>query len=159
VEEQTQDNGTAGTTRLQKVLCPVRGGKRSSKTVERAIELAKERDCKLIFLYVVDVDFLGYATVARVKLMVDELVETGSFALEILSEKATDAGVKEVEPVILEGSITETIRDTVRERGATVLVTGKPGQTPAVKSFTESEFESFLRSLKEQFDLEIERVE
>ena len=57
------------------ILCPVRGAKRSLETVERAIDLADEHGAKLTFLFVADVDFLGYATVARVKVMLDELKE------------------------------------------------------------------------------------
>jgi len=141
------------------VLCPVRGGKRSGKTVARAIELALAEAAPLIFLYIVDVEFLGHATVARVKLMVDELIETGSFALEILADKARAAGVTEVESVIREGGIKTVIGEVIAERGASVLVTGRPGQTPGVVSFSENEFDTFLKDLSAESGVRVERVE
>jgi len=141
------------------VLCPVRGGKRSGKTVERAVALAVEGPARLVFLYIVDVDFLGYATVARVKLMVDELIETGSFALEVLADKARAAGVTEVETVIHQGSIRTVIRQAIVDHGATVLVTGRPGQTPGIVSFSAAEFDALLQELTADTGVRIERVE
>ena len=101
-----EEPNVSGTKRNEEViLCPVRGGKQSMKTVARAVELALAREARLVFLYVVDVDFLGFATVARVKVMVDELTETGSFTLSILEDRARNRGVARVGSVIREGTI------------------------------------------------------
>jgi nucleotide-binding universal stress UspA family protein len=140
------------------ILCPVRGGKRSDKTVARAIELALGKNATLAFLYVVDVEFLGHATVARVKLMIEELTETGKFALTRLAERAQAAGVEQVEAIIREGKIEDVVRRVLETTGASVLVTGRPGQTPNVVSFSEEAFGSFMQSLQET-GVEIERVE
>lgn len=142
-----------------RILCPVRGGKRSDKTVARAIELARARDAALTFLYVVDVEFLGHATVARVKLMTEELTETGTFTLTKLAQRARAAGVVEVDTVIREGHIGEVILEVIRDTGAGLLVTGRPGQTPNVVSFTERTFSTLLADLRAATGVEIERVE
>jgi nucleotide-binding universal stress UspA family protein len=141
-----------------RILCPIRGGKQSAKTVDRAIELALESSSRLFFLYIVDVDFLGYATVARVRLMAEELKETGHFALSILCDKARAQGVTRVESIIREGPIREVIRTVIRELDANVLVAGRPVRTPQTPSFSATEFENFLASLAEETGVRVEHV-
>ena len=134
----------------QLVLCPVRGGKRSARTVDRAVELARAAEARLAFLYVVDVDFLDHATVARVKLMADELRETGRFALSILAEKARARGVTEVAEIIREGKIGELIPGVAAELGATTLVVGQPLRTPGAVSMPSKAFQQLLRTLRDR---------
>ncbi|MBN2493993.1 MAG: universal stress protein [Deltaproteobacteria bacterium] len=140
------------------ILCPVRGGHQSARTVDRSIELALERSAPLVFLYVVDVDFLGLATVARVKIMMDELSETGSFALSILADKARDRGVEDVRCVLREGNIQSVIRQVAREMNADCLVIGRPVYTPGTVHFATPEFERFLESLRAD-GIQLEGVE
>lgn len=141
------------------ILCPVRGGKQSAKTVNQAIELALSSSARLVYLYVVDVDFLGFATVARVKVMVDELSETGRFTLSILTDRARSRGVVEVESVIREGQIRDVIRLVAEEVGATVLVLGRPVRTPGVTSFSTGEFDKLVRWLQTDAGLRVECVD
>lgn len=141
------------------ILCPVRGGKQSMKTVARAVELAQAREAHLVFLYVVDVDFLGFATVARVKVMVDELTETGRFTLSILEDRARGRGVSRVGSVIREGTIREVIRDVAEEVGATQLVLGRPVVTPGVISFTKGAYKQLVDCLQNDVGLKVECVD
>ena len=141
------------------ILCPVRGGKRSSKTVARAVELALSLPARLVFLYVVDVDFLGFATVARVKVMVDELTETGRFTLSILEDRARGRGVSLVSSVIREGAIAGVIREVAGDIGATRLVLGRPVITPGVISFTSGAYKQLVESLRSDAGLEVECVD
>lgn len=141
------------------ILCPVRGGKQSMKTVARAVELALSRDARLVFLYVVDVDFLGFATVARVKVMVDELTETGRFTLSILEDRARGRGVSRVGSEIREGAIGEVIRQVAGEVGATQLVLGRPVITPGVLSFTSGAYNRLVASLRDEAGLQVECVD
>ena len=143
----------------EKILSPIRGGKQSQKTVERAIELALSESAHLYFLYIVDVDFLGYATVARVKLMVDELRETGYFAMSMLCDRARARGVENVEAMIREGSVEDVVVSVAREIHATRLVMGCPVRNPGVKSFTPRKFNRFLEAIRESTGLEIHKVE
>ena len=138
------------------VLCPVRGGKRSAKTVDRAVALAIERGAALIFLYVVDVDFLGFATVARVNLMVEELKETGRFALSILADKARAQGVSEVVEIIREGGVQQVIVDAIQETGAGVLVVGRPVRAPGVPSFAPSDYERMLEQIQADTEIHVQ---
>jgi hypothetical protein len=54
------------------ILCATRGGEASLQTQRRAIEMAKERGAKIIFIFVVDVHFLEHYT-AYVPAMADEI--------------------------------------------------------------------------------------
>ena len=44
---------------MGRILCPTRGGEGSYRTQDAAIAMAKERGDELVFLYVVDLDFLA----------------------------------------------------------------------------------------------------
>jgi nucleotide-binding universal stress UspA family protein len=140
------------------VLCPVRGAKRSLETVARAIDLAIETGAKLTFLFVADVDFLGYATVARVKVMLDELEETGQFTLTFVSKQANDRGVEDVDTLVRQGSIRDVVTEVVREIGATMVVLGRPMRTPA-GGFSKSDFDEFIEAIESETGVRVDRVE
>ncbi|MBW1808001.1 MAG: universal stress protein [Deltaproteobacteria bacterium] len=144
---------------MTRILCPIRGGPQSQKAVDLAIELSISKNAKLMFLYIVDVDFLEHATVARVNLMVAELKETGHFALSILCDKARARGVDEVVAIIREGDIFEVILSVAEESQVSHLVIGRPIRTPGIKSFSDKQFNKFLKSIEEASGLNIECVE
>ena len=140
-------------------LCSVRGGKRSAKTFERAVSITLEHQASLVLLFIVDVDFLGYATVARVKLMVSELMETGRFALSVLAEKAHNQGIVDVKTVIREGRIQDVISEVAKQTQATKLIIGQPVKVPGIPSFAVSDFQKMLAALRDQQNMEIICVE
>jgi nucleotide-binding universal stress UspA family protein len=137
----------------------VRGARRSLETVERAIALARERGAKLTFLFVADVDFLGYATVARVKVMLDELKETGQFTLSFVRKRALEQGIEDVATLVREGPIGEVVIDVVREIGATRVVLGRPVPTPAGGGFSKKKFDEFVDTVVVETGVEVDRVE
>ena len=141
------------------ILCPVRGGKKSARTVERAFALAEQSGQRLVFLYVVDVDFLGFATVARVRLMAEELMETGRFALSILADKARARGIEQIEEITREGKIQTVITQVAAEFDTRVLVIGRPVRTPGIPSFAAPDFEKMLAELAETTGMRIDCVE
>ena len=53
-------------TETNVILCATRGGEASHHTQERAIELAKERTAKLVFIFVYDTRFLEQYTAPHV---------------------------------------------------------------------------------------------
>ena len=132
------------------ILCPVRGGKASAPTLDKAITLAASLDAPLHLLYIVDLDFLGLATVARVKLMAEELAETGEFTLEVLAEKAKDRGVKQVECVVREGEMGQVIRQVASERQATTVVLGQAVRAPGTVQREAGHMQQLITSLQEQ---------
>jgi nucleotide-binding universal stress UspA family protein len=123
------------------ILCATRGGEGSIPTQQRAIDLAKEKDLALAFLYVADSSFLNKTAAAVVVDVDEELVNMGEFLLTMAVERAAEKGVA-AEPVIRTGIIRDILPQVARELGATVIVMGRPaGET---SRFQESEFEKFI---------------
>ena len=137
----------ASVASVARVLCPVRGGRGSSATVDIAIARAREAGAALTFLYTIDLAFLGLATVARVKLMAEELAETGRFTLSVLCDKARAAGVREVDALIRQGPLAAVLREVVAERGASLVVVGAPDRTPGGATPTRADFRALLDEL------------
>jgi hypothetical protein len=63
------------------LLCATRGGEASIQTQEQAIEIAKERGARIIFIFVSDVRFLDIYSAPRVPAMEDEMQHLGEFLL------------------------------------------------------------------------------
>ena len=142
-----KENKTGNGSR-QRILCPVRGGKSSAPTIDKAIELAQTLPAPLVLLYIVDLDFLGLATVARVKIMADELAETGEFTLHVLAEKARNRGVIKVECVVREGEMGQVIREVAGEVEATAVVLGQAVRAPGTVQREDSHMQKIVKSLE-----------
>jgi nucleotide-binding universal stress UspA family protein len=95
---------------VSKILCATRGGAASRRTQNAAIELAKERDDKLLFLYVVDLEFLNRMAEAGVSNTEQELTARGRSLLLSARELAAERGVA-AEMIIH----TEEMRDEVKD--------------------------------------------
>ena len=48
--------------KVEYILCAVRGGQESRRTVTRAIDLAVEHNARLNFFHILDAEFLGTAS-------------------------------------------------------------------------------------------------
>jgi nucleotide-binding universal stress UspA family protein len=74
---------------MAKILCATRGGEASYRTQDAAIALAKERGDELLFLYVVDIEFLKKtARAVRPDVVTSEIEKMGEFLLEMAQERA-----------------------------------------------------------------------
>lgn len=134
------------------ILCATRGGEASIPTQEKAIELAKERELALAFLYVADSSFLNKTAAAVVVDVDEELTNMGEFLLTMAVERASEHGVT-AEPVIRSGVIRDVLPEVARELGATTIVLGRPAGESS--RFQESEFEKFREWLKAETDAEV----
>lgn len=147
---------TESTTR---VLCAVRGGPYSQHTVNRAIDLARERNARLVFLYVVDAEFLGYATVGRPRVILKELRATGEFMMTILRDRAVRQGV-DADFVVRTGDVRRQIIESVRWQDADILVMGRPVErSPGSNTFTEEGFAEFVEQVRTKTGVEVIVVE
>ncbi len=125
------------------VLCAIRGGPFSQYTVQRAMQIAQERHARLVFLYVVDAEFLGYATVGRPRVVLRELRTTGEFMMSILRDRAIRQGV-DADYVVRTGDVRRQIVESVRWQDADVLVMGRPIRSPGSDTFTEETLAEFV---------------
>lgn len=129
------------------ILCATRGGESSYRTQQAAIALAKERGDEILFLYVLNLDFLDKTAAPIVIDIESELAEMGRFFLLMATERATEQGVA-VSTSIRKGAVREEIIKAVKEEGAALVVLGRPAGK-------QSAFE--MESL-EAFAAEIEQV-
>jgi nucleotide-binding universal stress UspA family protein len=107
------------------VLCATRGGEASIQTQARAIEIAKERGEKLIFIFVADTRFLEHYTAPRVPAMEEEMVKMGEFLLLMAKERAEKAGV-EADFTVRTGQFKASLIEAAKEYEASVVVLGRP---------------------------------
>jgi nucleotide-binding universal stress UspA family protein len=107
------------------ILCATRGGEASIRTQERAIELAKERNAKLVFIFVCDTRFLEQYTAPRVPAMEDEIQKMGEFLLLMAKERAEKAGV-EADYTVRMGKFRASLIEAANELGASLVVLGRP---------------------------------
>ena len=129
------------------VLCATRGGEASIPTQEKAIELAKEKELALAFLYVADSSFLNKTAAAVVIDVDEELTNMGEFLLTMAVERALEKGVP-AEPIIRTGTVRDVLPEVARELDASMIVLGKPAGESS--RFQENEFEKFSEWLQNE---------
>ncbi len=137
-----------------RILCAVRGGPQSRHTVDRAVELAQERGAHLIFLYIVDAEFLGYATVGRPSVVLKELRTTGEFMMHILKEEVGRRGV-DADCVVRTGDARRQIIESLRWQDADILVMGRPVKSPGADMFTEESLARFIERVRAKTGIEV----
>lgn len=113
------------------ILCPTRGGKSSVPNQEYAIELAKERSARLIFLYVSNVHFLDNLSSPLLVDVADELDEMGEFLLAMAQDRALKAGV-EAEIVVRQGVFREALAAMIDEKQVDIVVIGASAEGAGV---------------------------
>jgi len=110
---------------MGKILCPTRGGEGSYRTQDAAIAMARERGDELVFLYVVDLDFLNRTERAvRPDVVAQEMRHLGEFLLTMAQERARSQGV-DAQYVLREGEVSSEIKAAAVDEGATVVVLGQ----------------------------------
>ena len=140
---------------IRHVICAVRGGPESRRTVSYAIDLALEHQAKLTFFHVLDAEFMGHATVGPLSLVYRELVEMGTFAMLILCDRAQRRGVEQTDFIVREGNIRNQIKQFVIETQAELFVIGRPTRSPGKNVIKPNEFETFIASLEAAGNIKI----
>jgi nucleotide-binding universal stress UspA family protein len=108
------------------MLYPTRGGDSTHRNQDWACALAKERNARLIFLYVSNVSFLDrLGGTARVDILEEQLDELGEFLMVMAQERAERSGV-ESDRVVRHGRFRPAISEVIEEYGVTTLVLGRP---------------------------------
>lgn len=110
---------------MGKILCPTRGGESSYRAQDAAIAIAKERGDELVFLYVVDLDFLSKTERAvRPDVVAQEITRMGEFLLTMAQERARNQGV-EASYILRQGDVQAEIKAAAVEERATTVVLGR----------------------------------
>ena len=113
---------------MSKILCATRGGEASYRTQDAVIARAKEEGATVLFLYVVDVEFLKRtARAVRPDVMQHEMEKMGRFLLAMACERAARGGV-EAETVLCGGTLAEALVEVAREHEVTLIAFGRPAK-------------------------------
>lgn len=116
---------------MGKILCATRGGEASYRTQDAAIDMAKERDDSLVFLYVVDVRFLDKTAAPILVEPEDEISKMGEFLLLMAQGRAAEQGV-DAETISRRGHVREALKDAARSEEVSLILLGHPSGEESV---------------------------
>ena len=131
------------------IVCAVRGGPASQPTIAKAIVMAQETGLPLVFLYVVNLDFLSQTPTSRVHTISQEMRQMGEFILLMAQETAARQGIS-AEGVVRHGSVGEELIGLCQELEADYLVLGKPKVEQEDTVFTQELLRRFVARTEEQ---------
>ncbi|HID63211.1 MAG TPA: universal stress protein [Anaerolineae bacterium] len=132
---------------MGKILCATRGGEASYRTQDRAIELALQRGDELVFLYVVNIEFLNKTAAPIVVDVATEIERMGEFLLAMAQERAREAGV-EASLVTRKGDVREQIKAAAVEEGVDLVVLGRPADEASL--FKPEALRTFAAEIEEE---------
>jgi hypothetical protein len=132
---------------MKKILCATRGGEASKRTQEAVIAKAKEEGATVLFLFVVDIEFLKLtARGVRPDVVATEMEHMGEFLLAMACERAAAQGV-EAEMCVRHGSLVEALKSAAREEGADAIAFGRPAGPES--SFALADLERLAAEIRE----------
>ncbi|MBN1660487.1 MAG: universal stress protein [Anaerolineae bacterium] len=131
------------------IVAAIRGGPDSKSTIDTAINLAKDKELPLYFLYVVNLDFLARTSSTRVQTISHEMHQMGEFILLTAQAEAALKGVA-AQGIVRHGDVGTEIVNLAREIGADYLVLGQPGQQQEQSLFTHDLLRQFIVRFEEQ---------
>lgn len=138
---------------MTKILCATRGGEASYETQDGAIALAKERNTEVVFLYVVDTQFVEKSERAIRKETVErEIDHLGEFLLVMAVERAKSQDV-EASMLIKHGNFREQLVAAVSEPDIAILVLGIPGEDG--RFFSEEKIQAFADEIRAESQKEV----
>ena len=139
---------------MEKILCPTRGGEESYPNQDKAIEIASERGCELLFLYVSNVNFLlNLRTPMMVKNIQEDLDDMGEFLLTMAQERAEKNNTR-AQICLKHGVFHQALTEVIKEEHVHTLFLGSSGEDKGLT--TEGYMSGLVDKLRSEFeDLEI----
>lgn len=139
---------------METIVCATRGGEACRRTQARAIELAKERNAELIFLYVLDPSLVGPVDESLAGALREEMARLGRALLRVAQSRAKEQGL-DTQTVVLEGQVRDKIKHAVQKYLASTLVIGSPLSNAAHQTFTKESIKSFADIIREELKIEV----
>ena len=132
---------------MKKILCATRGGEASQRTQDKVIAMAKEEGATILFLYVVDVEFLRLtARGVRPDVVLAEMEHMGEFLRARACERAAAQGVQ-AETCQRHGPLLEALESATRDEGADAIAFGRPAGPQS--SFSLADLERLTAQIEE----------
>jgi nucleotide-binding universal stress UspA family protein len=129
------------------IVCATRGGEGSEATIQAAIDLAREREVRLTFLYIADLEFMRRASTGHASRAAEELRKMGEFIMMTLVERAQAEGV-EADFAVRQGRFRDQLLYYLEETHPAMLVLGSP--KPGTACLDESSLNHLMQDIKEQ---------
>jgi hypothetical protein len=137
---------------MEKILCATRGGEASRRTQEAVIAMAQETGAHIVFLYVVDVEFLRLtARGVRPDVVATEMEHMGEFLLALACERAEAQGVQ-AETCIRHGPLVEALKSAAREADADCIAFGRPAGIDS--TFSLADLEKLAAAIETEIGIE-----
>ncbi len=136
------------------VVCATRGGEACRRTQERAIELAKEQNAALVFLYVADPNLVGPVDKPLLESLKSEMGRLGRSLLRIAQGRAQKAGLKS-EMAVIHGPVQSSIIEYMRHAGAGTLVLGAPRSGAAPQEFSAQSISRFAQLVRQDANVDV----
>ena len=131
------------------IVSAIRGGPDSQATITTSIQLAKQTELPLYFLYVVNLDFFAHTTRSRFQTVLSEMEAMGEFIL-LTARARADAEGLQASGVVRQGQVIEEVIALCQEIEAQYVVLGQPrGQVESDLLVLEN-----LRQIKERIQKE-----
>jgi nucleotide-binding universal stress UspA family protein len=136
---------------MAKILCAIRGGDASLRLQDIAINLAKESGDELVFLYVVNIEFVESASIAMRESVSAEMEKLGKFLLLMALERANKQGVT-ASQLIRHGNLQEEFEIAASAPDISKVLFGKPGDGAF---FSLESLESLATEIAERCQVEV----
>ena len=136
---------------MAKILCAIRGGEDSQRIQDIAIDLAKESGDQIVFLYVVNIEFLDTASAALRDSVTLEMEKLGDFLLLMAQERAKKSDVGS-EVMLRHGYLQEQFEAAASTPDITRVLLGKPGEGG---TFSMESLEKLAKEIEEKCKVEV----
>ncbi|MBT3314147.1 MAG: universal stress protein [Anaerolineae bacterium] len=139
---------------MNRILCAVRGGPGSEKTISNAIALAKKERVRLVFLYVINLGRFLSSSGDRIESMATELRRMGEYVLLMAQAMAAREGVV-ADTFVREGGVLEEIFAICQEMRIDSVMMGKPNPDSDENCFSLEKLEAFAAKMNADYEVRI----
>ena len=137
------------------ILCATRGGEEGYRAQDKAITMAKDRGDTLLFLYVVNLQFLDKTAAPIVVDVEDEISDMGEFLLLMAKERAAEQGV-EANTICRKGNLRKEIKKATLEEDVSLVLLGHPVSDKS--AFQLAGLEKFAQEIESETGVKTEIV-
>ena len=136
---------------MTKILCAIRGGEASQRLQDIGIDLARERGEEIVFLYVVNTEFLDTASAALRESVTVEMEKLGEFLLLMAQERARKQNV-DASSIIRHGYLREEFEAAASAPDISTVLLGRPGEEGL---FSKEALETLARQIEEKCKVQV----
>jgi hypothetical protein len=136
---------------MTKILCAIRGGEASQRLQDIGIDLAKERGEEIVFLYVVNTQFLDTASAVLRESVTVEMEKLGEFLLLMAQERARKQNVA-AGSIIRHGYLREEFKAAASAPDISTVLLGRPGEEGL---FSMEALETLAKEIEEKCQVQV----